>query len=85
MRGTSGAGRFFGRQGMARNIGPFDAATPPAQQPAAKGTWAVVGEQQQCGTSLADRLQRWEAIRKRQQRAQSRMQKAQRLGRSDRI
>jgi len=63
---------------MARQRGPARDDGPPVQQRRAPG-WCALAQQQQAGTSLADRLGEGAALRVRQQRAQLRLR---RLGRA---
>jgi len=57
---------------MARSIGPVGHSPPPVQQQGGRGVWRPLGEQQQQGITLSDRLGSWAELRVRQQRAQSR-------------
>lgn len=57
---------------MARPIGPTGQNPPPVQQQGGRGVWRALGEQQQQGITLSDRLGSRAELRVRQQRAQSR-------------
>ena len=57
---------------MARPIGPTGQNPQPVQQQGGRGVWRALGEQQQQGITLSDRLGSWAELRVRQQRAQSR-------------